>query len=203
MTPPVDENPYASPASSAASSGPIDWSDAWQVRQRYLSHESDARQMGFWFYWLALVVAAPPVLIGVLSLVSVFLGSGEVLGIAFALGLIYGSIAFGFAFIGAGMRRLSPGHRWWLLIGSLAGMICLPIGPFIGAYGIYLAASRKGGAVFSQNYHEVIAITSNVKPHRSPFVEMLIAASIVLSIGFVAITTASAFGWIPFFRTHH
>lgn len=176
----MSANPYAPPLGSAAAVAP-EPSGAAVIRRQYLNHEAAVKSVGVLYYIGAVFILA---LGGMALYAALTMDVPELADRAFQIGVSFAYLMLGTvqAATGYGLRRLQRWSRPIAIVFSILGLFAFPLGTIISGYILYLLLSHKGGIVFSDHYHQVIARTPEIKYKSSFLVLLLLAILITLAI---------------------
>jgi len=166
-------NPYTPPTAELA----VDNDETQRreaIRREHLNHEASVKSVGMLYYLSAVVMFFVAV-----SILVAGIEQNQALEVVFAI--VYLVLAFLFAPIGRGLRKLRSWVKIPVTILSAIGLIGFPVGTIINGYIIYLVWSKKGGMVFSTPYHEIVEQTPHIK-YRTSIVVWLLLALILIGI---------------------
>jgi hypothetical protein len=178
------QNPYAAPGANIehAEIG----GEAETIRKEHINTEASIQAVGR-LYWLGCFLALLTfiaLVVGVASSRSEIAG-GLMSSLPTAIGLLFISVMYGAA--GFGLRKLKPWARIVATIVSVIGLIGFPIGTLISGYILYLLWSKKGRAVFSPDYQDVITATPHIKYKTSLLVWIILGILILLVVAVIAL----------------
>ena len=177
----MDINPYQPPQAEVLVSSAI--IEAESIRRAHLNHEASVKSVGTLYIlggMLCMAMAA-----------TSFLHSDPqrplfvILGVA----VFFLAIAAVQFWTGAGLRSLKPTARIPAAILSGIGLIRLPLGTIINAYIMYLLLCKKGRAVLSSGYGQVVAQTPHITYKTSILMILLlvmIVVGVIVAIAFIA-----------------
>ena len=169
----IPDNPYAAPKVDSADL--LESSHLSNLRHTHLKHETAIRVIGVFYYLLSSTI-----LLAVLSPVFQDAFFFTPLG---TIGLIL--VASFFGMLGFGISNLKKWVHTTAVNSSMIGLILVPIGTFPGICILYFLLGNKGQTIFSQEYHEAIAVTPHLKYHVPTLTNGLIIILLFLAGGFI------------------
>lgn len=156
-----EHNPFAAPETRSWS-GDADSRPAAAIRRAYLDHEASIQSIGLLYIIGCGLCIASGAFIGLLAFgeeyppVSEHVSSFIIIGLGFILGMI-----------GSGLRQLRRWTRIPVTLLAIVGLVAIPVGTIINGYILYLLFSSKGAMVFSDEYHEIVRQTPDIKYRTS------------------------------------
>jgi hypothetical protein len=127
-----------------------------EVRQEHIRYEAIIKSVGILYYLGALLFF--------FSAVGGFFTDQEnTLPVRVVVAVFLAGMGIIQIFVGTGLRRLDARARVPAIILSCIGLLGFPIGTLINGYILCVILSRKGAAVFTDEYKNIISATPEVK----------------------------------------
>jgi hypothetical protein len=178
-------------ASAAAGSSPE------AVRLAYLSHESNVRSIGTYYYFsggLLVFLAAIVILCGLIATLGAQGKSMVPLVAVIVEALVLGAVAGLLLWCAGKFKRLDPRGIIPGTIVAAIGLLSIPIGTVINGFILYFIYSDKGRFVFSDEYRRVVEATPQIVCKTALWVKIVIGLVVVAFLAFVAISVLIALG---------
>jgi hypothetical protein len=169
-------NPYAPPKAHVHDVVQAS-SEAEEVRQEHIKHETSIRAVGLLYYigGALLLIASIGLLAGGVT------GPADTKTVLLILGAVYLVFGAGSIVIARGLRALKPWARVTGIVFSAIGLLGFPIGTLINAYVLWLLASQKGKRIFEDDYPGIVEATPHIK-YRTPLILWILLGVLLLGV---------------------